>query len=476
MFKFIEAKKPEDVVDPNTTLGIEITDKDVASRCRLGNLDGQHVERNDWMAGLAAIEIALRVDLDAALAGHAGPPRENSNLPTIVRDTTTFAATRFDVDSGGAMAVILLRSLGIAIDVEFVETVAKADLFQVGEWSPKPLPTEENPWPSGTTTVDATQRLAGFGMICSPRPHDRTRSLSLAQRVYLMAIRCAKTDSLCEFGKRADYVREFPNLSDSSRGDIRLADTLGVDPLVDGRAPVAYIGGVHSEAHESRQALARAVQEPGALIGRETWWCVSIDKLMPHRGPFASEVDAVAEIESMDLSADRDMFTVECSKFVEVRVAHAGALSLGYCVAPVVVAFDQTTTKYFVEEFRGELGWKPPFGVSPASDEKYRKPCDSYSAAERLSCEFSEELQSIGSPTPKTRVVSRSGKVTIAAYTDGHLDAVGLMAELNRLEEAAGGVPKWGGPRNMVCSPSHVGTRLAEETISEAVSRHIVRQ
>ncbi|HMY21066.1 MAG TPA: hypothetical protein PKA58_32305, partial [Polyangium sp.] len=107
-------------------------------------------------------------------------------------------------------------------------------------------------------------------------------------------------------------------------------------------------------------------------------------------------------------------------------MAHSGALSLGYCLAPVVVAFDQTTTKWFVEEFRGELGWKAPFGVSPASDEKHRKPCDSYSAAERLSYEFSDELQSIGSPAPTTRIVSRSSKVTIAAYTDGFLDTTGL--------------------------------------------------
>ena len=432
MFKFIEAKKPKDIVDPDTTLGIEITDKDVAARCRLGNLDGQHVARTDWMSGLAAIEIALCVDLNSSLVGHAGPPWPNSNLPTLVCDATTLATTRPDVDSVGAMAVLVLRTIGIAIDVEFVKVVANADSFRVDAWSPKPLPTEENPWPSGTTTVDSTRSLAALGMICSPRPHDRTRSLSLVQRVYLMAIRLATIDGLREFGRTAPYVEEYSQLSDSSRGEIRLAETLGIHPLIDGQTAVKYIGDVHNDAHKARQALARAAHEPGALIER--------------------------------------------SKFVEVRVAHAGALSLGYCVAPVVVAFDQTTTKWFVEEFRGELGWKPPFGASPASDEKHRKPCDSYSAAERLSYEFSDELQSIGSPAPTTRIVSRSSKVTIAAYTDGFLDTTGLTTELNRLEAEAGGSPKWGGPRNMVCSPSHTGTRLAEETISAAVSRFVVRQ
>lgn len=463
MFKFIEAKTIADIVDPSTTLGIEITDPAVAAQCKLGNLDGQHVTRDDWMAGLAAIEIAKRVDLDASLAGQAGPPRPGSNLPTLIRSTTTLATTRPDVDSVGAMAVLVLRALKIAIDGEFVRTVAKADSFRAGAWSPAPLPTEENPWPTGTTTVDSTQSLAGFGMICSPRPTDRARALSLAQRVFLMAIRIAKTDSLCEFGRHADYTLEFPNLSDSSRGDIRLADTLGVDPLVDGRAPVAYIAGVHNEAHTARQALARAAREPGALEVVLS----ATDGGMPPR----LDVVHVNQFASEHLAGWPGRTAV-----AEVRVAHAGALSLGYCLAPVVVAFDQAATKWFVEEWRGELGWRPPFGASPASDEKHRKPCDSYSAAERLSWEFSEELQSIGSPAPTTRVVSRSSKVTIAAYADGHLDAAGLTAELNRLEEAAGGSPKWGGPRNMCCSPSHVGTRLADETISDAVSRFVVRR
>jgi len=424
MFKFIEAKTIADIVDPDTTLGIEITDRDVATRCGLGNLDGQHVARDDWMAGLAAIEIAMRVDLDACLAGHPGPPRPGSNLPTIVRGVTTLATTRPDVDSVGAMAVLVLRSLGIAIDVEFVNTVAKADSFRAGTWSPKPLPTVENPWPSGTTTVDSTQPLAAFGVICSPRPSNLTRSLSLAQRVFLMAIRIATDSGLIELGARLG--------GDIGDGEHALADACSVERQIRGQWPRHFIRDMQDEAQLVRVCLARAAHEPGALATRDG--------------------------------------------FVEVRVAHSGALSLGYCLAPVVVAFDQTTTKWFVEEFRGELGWKAPFGVSPASDEKYRKPCDSYSAAERLSYEFSDELQSIGSPAPTTRIVSRSSKVTIAAYTDGHLDTAGLTAELNRLEEAAGGAPKWGGPRNMVCSPSHVGTRLAEETISAAVSRFVVRQ
>lgn len=411
MFKFIEAKQVADIVDPSTTLGIEITDKAIAARCGLGNIDGQHGTGDCSYDGEIVAEL-LTGDRYAPECASFGAAIAIALAVYIPRTDTTLATTRADVDSIGAMAVLVLRVLGLAINVEFVKTIATADSFRVDEWSPRPLPTEENPWPTGTTTVDATQSLAAFGMICSPRPNDRTRSLTLAQRVFLMAVRLATIDALVAFGKAAPYVKEYRQLSDSSRGELRLAEMLGVHPLFDGRTAVGYIGGLHNEAHKTRQALARAAHEPGAVTIRDLW-CQSIDERpMSHRGPFASEADAVVEIESMDLSADRDMYTVGHSKFVEVRVAHAGALSLGYCLAPVVVAFDQ----------------------------------------------------------------SNKGKVTIAAYTDGHLDAVGLTAELSQLEEAAGGSPKWGGPKNMCCSPSHVGTRLAEETISDAVSRFVVRR
>ena len=412
MFKFIEAKQVADIVDPSTTLGIEITDKAIAARCGLGNIDGQHGIGDCSYDGEIVAEL-LTGDRYAPECASFGAAIAIALAVHLPREGTTLATTRADVDSIGAMAVLVLRALGLAINIEFVKAVAKADSFRVDEWSPRPLPTEENPWPTGTTTVDATQSLAAFGMICSPRPNNRTRALSLAQRVYLMAIRLTGSEGLRAFGQSAPYVEEYARLSDSSRGDLRLAEILGIHPLIDGRTAVGYIGGVHSEAHAARQALARAAREPGAFTVRELWWCQSIDeRLMPHRGPFASEADAIAEIVSMNLSADRDMYTVERSKFVVVRVAHAGALSLGYCLAPVVVAFDQAIR----------------------------------------------------------------GKVTIAAYTDGHLDTAGLVAELNRLEAEAGGTPKWGGPRNMCCSPSHVGTRLAEDVISEAVSRFVVRR
>jgi hypothetical protein len=95
--------------------------------------------------------------------------------------------------------------------------------------------------------------------------------------------------------------------------------------------------------------------------------------------------------------------------FAIVRVAHAGALGLGYCVAPVVIAFDQAIAR----------------------------------------------------------------KVTIAAYDVRYLDAAGLKVELNRLESEAGGSPTWGGPPAMCSSPQSGGTCLPDDTIVSTVARFV---
>ena len=88
-----------------------------------------------------------------------------------------------------------------------------------------------------------------------------------------------------------------------------------------------------------------------------------------------------------------------------MRVSHAGALGAGYCLAPVVVAFDQAVP----------------------------------------------------------------GKVTIAAAEDGRADFAALRTVLNAAEGAVGGSPTWGGPRNLLGSPQGVGTHLSEDRIVELV-------
>ncbi|HZL96637.1 MAG TPA: hypothetical protein VFB99_23480 [Vicinamibacterales bacterium] len=60
-------------------------------------------------------------------------------------------------------------------------------------------------------------------------------------------------------------------------------------------------------------------------------------------------------------------------------------------------------------------------------------------------------------------------KVTIATCSAAYLDDPALKAALNAAELAAGGVPKWGGPAGMACSPQHEGTVLDDETIIAAV-------
>lgn len=370
MFKFIEAKTVADVADPSNTLGIEITDPDVAALCRLGNIDGQHnTGRSIWPGndracppawrGRAAIEIAItiRPNSCAYCGGDHPDSRDETGCDMYARllpEGFTFATSRPDLDSVGAMAIVILRSIGFyggKIDYDLARTIAERDSFVARPWSPSPLPTVDNPWPRGSSTVDASPETAHLGLICSPRRGDFTESLSLAERVIAICLALVPNRTVDHFSTIAEACG-VPDLGDANQQMGRY---------------ISILDRAHDAVLSSRKALAACASEPGALTKRDG--------------------------------------------FVEARAMRAGALSLGYCIAPVVVAFDQSV----------------------------------------------------------------KGKVTIAAYTDGHLDAAGLTAELNRLEAAAGGSPKWGGPRNMVCSPSHVGTRLSDATISDTISRFVAR-
>lgn len=393
-FSFIHAKSASDIVDPSTTLGIEITVDEVAARCSIDNLDGQHGAPSKYF-GLAAIEIACDCEVPAA--------------------GTTFATSRPDLDSIGAMAVLVLRSIGLEqhIDRDLVAAIAAADSFRSGAWTPCPLPTKENPWPRGPSTVDSTRETADLGMICSPRRGDFAEMWSLADRVFVIAWALVVESTV----------------------DWHINERHKVFVLVAAAFPSAtvdvdhWLAAAHTRVYDARLALAREAHTPGALTDRGT--------------------------------------------VVEVRVAHAGALSLGYCLRPVVLAFDQAVSR----------------------------------------------------------------KVTICGYTDGHLDSVGLTAELNSLEldalgfceihfvrvfadgrrehtlprvqvvdtaiktqkamsavgaaadppytvefvtEYEGAVfepglpPKWGGPRNMCSSPQNVGTCLDDESIRRTVARFVI--
>lgn len=161
----VAAKNPKFAADNDAalgerTFGIEVTEKALAERCGLGNIDPQHGGGN---AHLAAIDVAMTCPL----------PPEGATLATI----------RPDLDALGAMAVLSLRAKGVlpsdgqgplpepseadaragnASFAERVRLVSEADRFDRGGWpGPKPLPTRDNPWAGANRALAAIAACVG---------------------------------------------------------------------------------------------------------------------------------------------------------------------------------------------------------------------------------------------------------------------------------------------------------------------------
>lgn len=112
IFSFIATTNPQDITDPERTLGIEVTDAaTLAVLRRTGgstyNVDGQHgTGAGSWdgaaiahLLGLSDCSTADRAAI--AIATQIGVPVLG----------TTFLTTRPDLDSIGAMAVLVIRGL-----------------------------------------------------------------------------------------------------------------------------------------------------------------------------------------------------------------------------------------------------------------------------------------------------------------------------------------------------------------------------
>ncbi|HET9063618.1 MAG TPA: hypothetical protein VFO62_10055 [Candidatus Binatia bacterium] len=337
----------------------------MASYCQLGNVDPQH-GFGTFGPGGAACEQALTIPL---------PP-----------DGSLLATTRPDVDSIAAMAVLVLRRLDqqcvCGAKLSRIGDIATADSFRAGPWEPRPLPTEAEPWPCGRQPVDGSRSLAHLGVICSPRPGQP--SLPLADRVAIVATWILFGDDpemLLEDGSRTRWCALSPD-DDGMQWDFFARDTEIVRCIaqacgssLDILSIYAAIDAARQIADESRVALAREAQRPGAIT-RAT---------VAGRGHVAV-----------------------------VRVSHAGALGLGYCVAPVVVAFDR----------------------------------------------------------------AHRGKVTIAEYGDDgeRVDFAALKEALNAAELEAGGSPGWGGPRKLLGSPQRVGTKIQEQRLLAIVAMMVGTQ
>lgn len=395
VFNFIATTTPADITDPEHTLGIEVTIPAVADACGLGNVDPQHGHSREAFMALDCATSAISC--------------VGTCVDTVLPSEGTLVTVRPDLDSIGAMALIVLRSTYLWTDNNNavrddlwgrVMSIAKADSFTPSvEWSPSPLPTEENPWPRAGA-VDSTQGLAHLGMICSPRRGDV--ALPLAERVALIAC-------WLRFGEDG-----LPMNRTDEDGPVVSAiyKACGVEPWIATDAyPLARIMDARARALASRRSLATEAQKTGAVV-------VSENPRRCARGECPVDVDT-----------DGGCCCTPCAPIAIVRVSHAGAMGLGYCVAPVVIAFDQ----------------------------------------------------------------ANPGKVTIAAYAARYLDVALLKARLNEAELAErvaastcanGGDfqehadarlaafhagDAWGGGATIVGSPQRGGTKLNESTILEAV-------
>lgn len=138
------------------TLGIEVTELELAMACGLGNIDPQHgVASGGGGTMLAAIEAALECPL----------PPPGAMLVTI----------RPDADAFGAMAVLTHRALGRPIGATMrvrIGEVAREDAFRFGSWKqwrkanqPLPIPASLHDLSPTSSRSGALSRIAQNGSL-----------------------------------------------------------------------------------------------------------------------------------------------------------------------------------------------------------------------------------------------------------------------------------------------------------------------
>lgn len=296
MYVFIQ---PQHITDPSKTLGIEATRPDTIALCGAGNIDEQHRQGGD---GRAAIEVALTCPLPA--------------------DGTCLVTDRPDLDSIGAMAVLALRLIGVELPpaaLERVARVAAADSFRApAEWAPSPLPTTEQPWPTGPAAVSEVRDFGAIGAFLSGVGGATATAVAMVAGWIL-------------FGEPTDPTPEA-------------VAAWGIVDRID----------------------------PGIMRDDDS------------RGPYPFWVfpSARAEAESMrwrSAAAARDALTVR-DGVAYVTSELRGAIGIGYCVAPVVVA-----TNPFFEWPGGPVTEKVTIAFYRSPGEAALRPLvDALNAAEQL--------------------------------------------------------------------------------------------
>jgi hypothetical protein len=146
-----------------STLGIEVTEPELARQCGLGNIDPQHSEGGS--IDRAAIDDALDWPL----------PKRGATLATL----------RPDSDALGAMAVLLLRARKVPIDDAVqgrVHEISRWDRFDQGSWAD---------WRVANPPLPGIARIDDLGgpplSIKAVRAVALDQNILLAERVFMIA-------------------------------------------------------------------------------------------------------------------------------------------------------------------------------------------------------------------------------------------------------------------------------------------------
>lgn len=384
VYKFLATTRASDISLPASSLGIEATMPEVANQCHLGNLDGQHWDSagvlragldyngdlgtwegrfgycHDAWEGSAAIELACRLD-----------PFFSYTTDGLPLEGTTLITCRPDLDSVGTMAILLLRKLGLVTTVDLmagtpfrslVDRIAQADKFSAGGvWRAMPLPTVEHPWPISTTgSVDSTQELVAINAICGDR------KLSLEEKVAITALWLLGGDEVvgqqsidvaqkivraCGLGY---YIDDY---------DVKV---LGEDRYLRPSNPPKMIN-LEMVGDILQQARARAEQERVEMVDllscgfMPTEW-LATENLRGFSGrPVEVRCTRTRDpreiVVHTEIAGDPSICSScgstlghhdDCPNIPHtlsvVESTHRGALSVGYCLSPVVLAMNPAFT------------------------------------------------------------------------------------------------------------------------------------
>jgi hypothetical protein len=310
-FTIIDPRNP--VVPPNT-LGIEVTIPSLAAMCDLGNIDPQHGCQRGPGGSKSFPAVA-----GTAITEACGWP--------IPADGATFATIRPDLDAFGAMAVLALEAAAAlpklhprSDALDRIRDIAAADSNTVTTWTPRALPSAENPWPAGNA-VDSRRELAAIAAVIA------MHKTAVAYRVAIVAAWLLGGDTPTPEQVHTACMAVLPSLSAApfdvidtlaecrARVEAERADMIAA--LSDGRITIAAVL-VDDKRDDNGERLT--VGEDGLL-----WGSYETGRL----GPYGS----------VDYDYRHRQAEPSEIKVAIVRSAHRAATSLGQSVAPLAICF-----------------------------------------------------------------------------------------------------------------------------------------